>query len=70
MSNFDDFIKENINEHNPSLPQIYDQPYRILIIGGFRSRKTNSFFNLISHQTDIDKIYFYSKHPYEANINF
>ena len=28
--------------------------------------KKNSFFNLISHQPDIDKIYLYVKDPYEA----
>ena len=28
--------------------------------------KNNSFFNLISHQPDIDKIYLYVKDPYEA----
>ena len=26
----------------------------------------NSLFNLISHQSDIDKIYLYTKDPYEA----
>ena len=33
MINFDDAIKENIKEHNPNWPQIYDYPYKILIIG-------------------------------------
>ena len=35
-------VKENINEHNPNWSQIPDHPYRILIIGGSGSRKTNS----------------------------
>ena len=30
-------------KHNPNWPQLPDHPYRILIIGGFRSGKTNSF---------------------------
>ena len=30
MINFNDITKENIKEHNPN----WDQPYRILIIGG------------------------------------
>ena len=28
--------------------------------------KSNSSFNLTSHQPDIDKLYLYAKHPYEA----
>ena len=39
---------------------------RILIIGGSGSGKTNSLFNLISHQPDIDKKFLYAKDPYEA----
>ena len=66
MINFDDVTKENIKEHDPKWPQIPDNSYRILIIGGSRSRKTNSLFDLIRQQPDIDKIYLYSKGPYEA----
>ena len=32
--------------------------------------KTNSLFNLINHQPDIDKIYLYTKDPYEAKYQF
>ena len=43
MTNFDDVVKENIKEHNTSWPQIPDHPpYRILIIEGSGSGKTNS----------------------------
>ena len=66
MINFDDVTKENIKEHNPNWPQIPDHPYRILIIGGSGSGKTNSLFNLINHQPNIDKIYLYAKDLYEA----
>ena len=66
MINFDDATKENIKEHNSNWPEIPDRPYRILIIGGSGSGKTNSLFNLISHQPDIDKIYLYAKDPCEA----
>ena len=38
----------------------------MIIIGGSGSAKTNSSFNLISHQPDIDKMYLYAKDPYEA----
>ena len=57
MINFDDVTKEHIKENNPNWPQISEHPYRILIIRGSRSGKTNSLFNLINQQTDIDKIY-------------
>ena len=53
MINFDDVVRENI-KNNPNWPQIPDHPYRILIIGGSGSGKTNSLFNLINHQSDID----------------
>ena len=66
MINFDDVIKENIKEHNPNWAQISDHPYGTLIIGGSGSGKTNSLFNLINQQPDIDKIYLYAKDPYEA----
>ena len=38
----------------------------MLKLGGSGSEKKKSFFNLISHQPDIDKIYLYVKDPYEA----
>ena len=51
---------------NSSWSQIPDHPYRILISVGSGSGKTNSLFNLISYQPDIDKIYLYAKDLYEA----
>ena len=33
---------------------------------GSGSGKTNSLFNLINHEPDIDKVYLYAKDPYEA----
>ena len=33
----------------------FDHPYRILIIGGSASGKTNALLNLINHEPDIDK---------------
>ena len=62
----DDVTKENIKEHNLNLSQIPDHPYRILIVGDLGSGKTNSLFNLISYQPDIDKIYLDIEDPYEA----
>ena len=45
MINLDDITNENNKEHNEKWP--YDQPYRILIIGGSGSGKTNRLFNSI-----------------------
>ena len=61
---YDDVVKEDIKEHNPNWSQIPDNLRKILIIGGSRS---NSLFNVINQQTDINKIYLYSKDPHEAN---
>ena len=33
-------------------------------------RKTNSLFNLINQQPDIDKIYLYAKDPYKTKYQF
>ena len=66
MFKFNYITKESIKEHNPSWPQIPNHPYRILIVGGSKSGKTNALLDLISHQPDIDKIYLYAKDQYEA----
>ena len=55
--NFDDVTNENKTEHDSKWPYIPDHPYRILIIGGSGSRKTNVLLNLMNSQPDIDKIY-------------
>ena len=61
MINFDDYTNENKSEHNENWPYIPNHPYRILIIWGSGSGKTNVLFNLINNQPDIDKIYLYAK---------
>ena len=61
MINLDSITNENNKEHNKNLPYILDKPYRMLIIGGSGSRKTNVLINLINEQIDIDKIYLYAK---------
>ena len=70
MINFDDYTNENIIEHNSKWPYIPDHPYRILIIGGSGSGKTNALLNLTNNQPDIDKIYLYAKDPYEAKYQY
>ena len=59
-------MQKDIKEHNPNWPEIPDHPYRVLLIGGSGSGKTNAIFNLINHEPDIDKIYLYGKDQYEA----
>ena len=48
MISFDDVIKENIKEHNPSWPQIPDHPNGILKIGGSGLGKIYSLFYVIN----------------------
>ena len=70
MINLDSVIKENNNEHKEKWPFIPDHPYRILIIGGSGSRKTNAMLNLIKEQDDIDKICLYAKDLSEPKDEF
>ena len=70
MINFDEYTNENTIKHNPNWPYIPDHPYRMLIIGGSGSGKTNALLNLIQYQPYIDKIYLYVKDPYEAKYQF
>ena len=62
MINLDSITNENNKEHIFSY--ITNHPYRILIIGGSASGKTNTLLNLIKEQDNddiIDKIYLYAK---------
>ena len=61
MLSLGDITNKNNKEHNEKWPLIPDHLYRILIIGGSGSGKTNALLNLISQQGDIDKIYLYAK---------
>ena len=70
MINFDDYTNENKTMHNPNWPYIPDHPYRILMIGGSGSGKTNALLNLIEDQPDIDKTYLYARDPYEDKYQF
>ena len=75
MIHFDDYANENktvqeLRSHNLKWTYIPDHPYRILIIGGSGSGKTNALLNLIHTQPDIDKIYLYAKDPYEAKYQY
>ena len=70
MINFDNYVGENRADHNRNWPYTPDHPYRILIIGGSGSGKTNLLLNLIENQPDIDKIYLYAKDPYEVKYQY
>ena len=64
MKNYYQSVEIN---HNPNWPYIPDHPYRILIVVGSGSSKTNLLLNLIKYQRpDIDKIYLYVKDPFES----
>ena len=75
MINSDDYINKKNRValktiHNKNWPYIPDHPYRILIIGGSGSGKINLLLNLIEKQPDIDKIYLYTKDPYESKYQY
>ena len=66
MINFDNYTNETKTKQNKNWLYIPDHPYRILIIGGSGSGKTNLLLDLIENQPDIDKIYLYVKDLYES----
>ena len=70
MINFDGYVNENKIIHNKHWPYIPDHPYRMLIIGGSGSGKTNLLLNLIENQPDIDEIYLYAKDLYESEYQY
>ena len=70
MINSDYYANENKAKHNLKWLYIPDHLYRILIIEGSGSEKTNALLNLIKNQPDIDKIDFYAKDPFKAKYTF
>ena len=70
MINLDSITNENNKKHNEKWPYIPDHPYRIIIIGGSGSGKTNALINLINEQNDIDKIYLHAKDLSEPKYEY
>ena len=69
MINFDNYFNESKTKHNRNSPYIPDHPYKILIIEGSGSGKTNVLLNLIENQPDIC-INVYAKDPFEAKYQY
>ena len=70
MINLDSITNENKVEHNEKGQYIADHPYRIIIIGGSGSGKTNALISLINEQNDIDKIYLYARNQRERKYDY
>ena len=70
MINPDNITDNNNEKHNEKWPYIPDHPYRIFIIGGSGSGKTNTLLNLINKQKDIDKYYLYAKDLSESKYEY
>ena len=65
--NFDDVTNENKAQNISYWSLIPDHLYRILIIGGSESGKTNALLNSINN---IDQIYLHAKDPPEAKYQY
>ena len=70
MINFDDIVDENKTKHHKNWPHIPDHPYRISIIRGSGSGKTNALINLTNKQNNIDKIYLYDRDLSEPKYEY
>ena len=61
--NYDESIETN---YNPIWPYTPDYSYKILIIGGSGSEKTNALLNLKNINKMFDKIYLYVKNLFKS----
>ena len=70
MINLDSNTNENNRKHSEKWPYILDHPYKVIIIGGSGSGKTNALINFINKQNDIDKIYLYARDLIEPKYEY
>ena len=73
MINLDSITNENNKKHNEKWPYIPDHLYRIIMIGGSGSWKTNALIDLINEQDYhdvIDKIYLYARDLNEPKYEY
>ena len=70
MININSYVNENNKKHNEKWSYIPDHPYRILMIDGSGSGKTNALINLINEQKYIDKIYLYARDLSEPKYEY
>ena len=61
MINLDSMTNKSNKKYNEKWPYIPNHPYRIIVIGGSGSGKTNALINLINEQNGIEKIYLYAR---------
>ena len=69
QNDLDSIANESNKEYNEKWPFIPDHPYRILIIGGSGSGKTNALLNSMKEQDAIDKMFLYAKDLSEPKEN-
>ena len=70
MINFYNITNKNNKKHNEKWSYILDHPYKIIIIDGSGSGKTNALINLINEENDIDKIYLYARDLSEPKYEY
>ena len=63
-------LQTKTRKNNKKSPFIPDHPYRILIIGGSGSGKTNALLNFIKEQNGIDNMYLDAKDLSEPRYKF
>ena len=66
----DSIANENEKERNEKWPYIPDHSYRILIILGSGSGKTDALIDLINEQNNIDKVYLYPRDLSEPKYEY
>ena len=70
MINQENITNDKKPNHNKYYLYIPDHSYRLVIIGGSGSGKTNALINLINEQNDIDKIYLYARDLSEPRYEY